>query len=382
MIRILLLITTLCVATGELHAATVSAADCSSASVQSAISAASNGDTVLVASPSGSATWTSAVSLSSSKYLTLDLNGCTITLSGSSGRFSISAHATGNNRVTNATFIRGSGFDQYSGPFEINDSPTGAAVRVDHITFRGSNVLIDMLGKGAGLMDHCNFVGLTFAQEFIHILGWDAGSTTGWTTVVDVGGPGLFYVEDSTFTSASSQGGVAWIQGYYGARVVFRHNVFDFVSIDMHGTAGSVGARWWEVYENTWQNTVKGQNGGWATSMRAGSGVIFNNKVVSGNFDIGLCEEDSGYPALYQIGRGINQTSDPAYVWNNTGMSLALNQCDAPESAGMVALNRDVYASARPGYTAYVYPHPLSSGVSTPPPPPPPMPPTALTVVQ
>ena len=368
----------LVLAASDLSAATINAANCSSAAVQIAIDAAQNGDTVRVASAS-SVTWTTSVVMSANKYITLDLNRCTITLSGSSGRFAIHAHSSGNNRVTNGTFIRGSGFDLYSAPFEINDSPTGAPVRVDHITFSGNNVLVDITGRGAGLLDNCQFIGLRFAQEFIHIMGWGATNTTGWTTGVDVGGRGLFYIEDNTFTAATNQGGVAWIQGYYGARVVIRHNIFDHVSIDMHGSGGAVGARWWEIYENTWRNTVNGTSGGWAASMRAGSGVIFGNTDLDGRYDIGLCEEDSGYPASFQIGRGTNQSSDPVYVWgNSSNMSLDLNACDAPEVPGMVQLNRDVFASAKSGYAPQAYPHFLVTGTA--PPAPSPMPPSNLTV--
>jgi hypothetical protein len=112
-------------------------------------------------------------------------------------------------------------------------------------------------------------------------------------------------------------------------------------------------------------NTVSGNYQAWGFSMRAGSGVIFNNvnKLAGGeNANIGLCEEDSGYPADYQIGRGINQSLDPVYVWNNTRMSLELNECDAPEQPGMVQLNRDVYSSEKPNYAPYTFPHPLAIG--------------------
>jgi hypothetical protein len=238
-------------------------------------------------------------------------------------------------------------------------------------------VFVDINGQGAGLLDHCQFIGLTFGQEFMHIMGWGATNTTGWTTPVNVGGAGLFYIEDNTFTSATGQNGVAWIQGYYGARVVIRHNTFNHVSVDMHGSVNAVGARWWEVYENTWRNTVGGTSGGWAVSMRAGSGVVFNNTDLDGRYNMGFCEEDTGYPALYQIGRGTNQVLDPAYVWGNSAnMALEPDECDAPEQLGMVALNRDIFATQRPGYTPFTYPHPIQTGPLVAP-----MPPTSLAVL-
>jgi hypothetical protein len=146
-----------------------------------------------------------------------------------------------------------------------------------------------------------------------------------------------------------------------------------------------------------------------AICIRAGSGVIFNNTGSTEFF--AMMEEDSGYPALYQVGRGQNQTLVPAYVWGNT-LPPALNAgglC-SNATANMVQLDRDVYiptsGTSLPGscnvgqgfwktdaggnwdttngtandgalykctstnqwslyYTPYTYPHPLQTG-STP----------------
>ena len=316
-----------------------------------------NGDTVQLPA-SGSFAWATNVTIPSTKYITLDGNGRTITLS---ARLSMSAHVSGNSRVTNFTFACGS-----TGNLQLNDGTT-AAYRLDHCNFTGSrSPIIDVEAKGSGLIDHCIFTGLGWAQEFMHITGFGASSTTGWTTSVTPGGPNMLYIENCEFHASTGGNGVAWIQAYYGARVALRYNLFDWVSVDMHGTPGNIGARWWEGYENTFTNNASSSAGqpSFAFSIRAGSGVLFNNTSAGGKtVKIGLCEEDSGYPALYQIGRGTNQVLDPAYVWNNLGgMSLSVNDCDAPESAGMVQLNRDVFASPRPGYTPYTYPHPLTGG--------------------
>jgi uncharacterized repeat protein (TIGR02059 family) len=292
-----------------------------------------------------------------------------VTVSGTSGRLKVQAHATGINRVTNGQIIRGTGYNLYSGPITMDDMEGKAAIVMDNITFSGDNVILDINGRGPGLLHSSKFINLSAAQEFIHIMGWGAGNTTGWTTTVSPGSGSLFYIEDCQFSMKASQPNCAWIQGYYGCRTAIRYCSFNYVSVDMHGTAGNVGARWWECYNNTFTNS-SGNNHSWAYSMRAGSGVIFNNSMAVGAYrgvDIGLCEEDSGYPAAYQIGRGINQTSDPAYVWNNPGIDLQVNAGDAPEVAGMVQLNRDVFASAKPGYSPYAYPHPLRGPDTAPP---------------
>jgi len=188
--------------------------------------------------------------------------------------------------------------------------------------------------------------------EFIHIMGWGASDTTGWTTPVNKGGAGLFYVEDNTFTNNLTTGGGnnVWVLGAYGARIVIRFNTFNFAAFDSHGTAGNIGMRWWEIYNNNFNHINVNDNNTYQLNLRAGSGVIFNNVGSSGSHPTrtGMCEEDSGYPALYQIGRGTNETLDPAYYVGNTTLALNINGCDAPAADGMVAFNRDVYSDTDP----------------------------------
>ena len=348
----------------QTQAATINvAAPSGPAQVASAFAAASNGDTVMLPSNGGPFTWTSPVTLSGSKCLTLNLNGNEIILSGASGRITVNSHASCLNRVTNGTVTKsGTGYADYRGPFEIRDSLGEYAVRVDHITFRSTDVsladgtIISMNGEGAGLLDHCDFVDIEPVHEFIHIDAWGAASDAGWDSDVDKGGAGLFYFEDNTFTNAEKDGGGnnAWIQGYYGARVVVRFNTFNFVAFDSHGTAGNIGMRWWEVYNNDFNHIHSNDNNTYQLNFRAGSGIVFNNTGSSGTrpTKTGMCEEDGDYPAPYQIGRGTNQTLDPAYYFGNTTLSLSVNGCDAPEEADMVALNRDVYSSTNASCTA------------------------------
>jgi len=82
-------------------------------------------------------------------------------------------------------------------------------------------------------------------------------------------------------------------------------------------------------------------------------------------------------PCLDQVGRGaglllsgssptpsgpVNQASEPVYVWNNTGYTIA--QCASGMWAS-VKLGRDFMDNGmtpKPGYTPYTYPHPLAVG--------------------
>jgi len=374
---------------GPAWAATITV-DCGSAStVQTALSSASSGDTVRC---TGSG-WTGSVSIPNNKNITLDGGDVTV-----SGTLRIPSSPTFAARVTNFTF---SSTTRYA--ITTGDGFTNKPWRFDHSTFAGGTQAIMGLGSGPGLIDHLTATNMGAFQQMIepHYEGPD--STAGWTNAHTPGSPNAIYIEDSTF---ARPGGDIWdgscvIQAYYGARVVARNNSINAAMLEVHGTEGTIGGRWWEFYNNRFTNG--------AICIRAGSGIVFNNTGSMQFF--AMLEEDPGYPALYQVGRGQNQTLYPAYVWGNT-IAPSLNQgglC-SNAAANMVQLNRDVYvpssgttlpttcsigqgywktdaggnwdttnATADDGalykctstnhwdlyYTPYTYPHPLQAGVDS-----------------
>jgi hypothetical protein len=112
--------------------------------------------------------------------------------------------------------------------------------------------------------------------------------------------------------------------------------------------------------------------------MRAGTGVIFDNRLhnesgAAGSRSIVLWEEDQGtYPLLYQIGRGKDQESDPAYISGNTVINdgggtsgFAISEYDGNiagpggECDDCIDLGRDYFTTARPGYTPGDHPNSL-----------------------
>jgi hypothetical protein len=309
---------------GSADAATHQVPSCTRADVQAAINAAASGDTVVLPSPCV-ATWTSPVVIPSTKGITLNGNGATVT-----GGIQITPHASVSTRVTGFTFT--SNTDVFE---TFGTSLSAGRWRFDHNTLTGSGTSLLDLGPSPGVLDHNRFTSLggSTAPEFIHIWGWSAGSTVGWSNDHLPGSDEAIYIEDNEFTVRQPATYDSWIQSYYGARVVLRYNTIA-ASIDAHGTAGMVGARWWEIYGNTFIGQSYGVNN------RAGSGVVFNNTGVG---QISFCEEDSGYPAAYQIGRGKNQALYPAYVFGNGTMGAFVDECDAPEVVGMVRFDRDVF---------------------------------------
>ncbi len=360
------------------HANTITASSCSSSDVQNAINSASTGDTVVV--PGGSCNWSSGVSIPSSKAITVNGGGNTTI----SGGISLTAGTSGTSRITGFTFTS-------NNAITTQGSTSTSPFRIDHNTFSEPNsqaIFVVCNGNGPGLLDHNTFNGGS-ASEMIHNMGMGATDASGWSDNIVPGGPNMLFIEDNTFTyNASGNPAYFWgtsaLESYYGARTVFRHNTCNMCQVDQHGTAGMIGARWWEFYENTF-NVVPNGNQSDYIVIRAGSGVIFNNHVTGasnnqGAGSINLYEEDSGYPALYQVGRGINQNYSPAYIWgNDSSMSVSSGSSNVvagrdfivstsqPSSMHRWELSTD-NASTTYSYTPYTYPHPLQ-GQSAPPPP-------------
>src|SRR4029079_14210956 len=122
------------------------------------------------------------------------------------------------------------------------------------------DVMVRVHGNGPGLIDHNTFEAADGPNEMIHNEGLGAFEDGGWSDDVTPGGPDMVFIEDNTFffdieafndTPPNYFWGASAVQSYYGARTVFRHNVCDNTQVDQHGTPGMIGARWWEIYENT-----------------------------------------------------------------------------------------------------------------------------------
>ncbi|MGZ3747210.1 MAG: hypothetical protein ACXWRE_07565 [Pseudobdellovibrionaceae bacterium] len=332
-------------------AAVISLQDCSQSQVQAAIDSSQNGDTVVL--PSGNCTWSSAVTIPSAKGLTLNGNGASI-----SGQIVLNQNNLTSSRITgfkftsaNAIYAQGS---NDSAPFRIDNNV---------FTVNASGILIELGGNAPGLIDHNQFNAPT-NSEMIHNYGMGAVDSSGWSDDVIPGSPNAIYIESNSFINNGVSGNPAYfwgnsaVQSYYGARTVFRYNSLSMSEVDQHGTPGMIGARWWEIYENTFDVVLNGNQSQYM-QIRAGSGVIFNNHKTGydnqGSGTIELVEEDSGYPALYQIGRGKNQVLDPAYVWgNDTSMNVG-------SGSSNVQLNRDYYESVKPNYKPFSFPYPLTA---------------------
>lgn len=375
--------------------------------VQNAVNLAAAGTTVNV--PAGSCTWTAPVNIKPAITLSGAGAGITNITSGLSGSQShlitFVAPSAGVLRINGFTFT---GLDynhrgpQCTMPTGVAGYSYGATYRIDHNTFNANGTggggnnpagLIDNFSC-AGLIDHNTFT-TPDSSEDIHNNG--DGSIgfngNGWTDAVVPGGPNMLFVEDNTFTDNSGSGnfqGNSSIESYNGSRLVFRHNTLNSSQVDEHGTAGFIGVRWYEIYNNSFVTSSTLQDK--YMDLRAGTGTVYNN-TTSGGFgspNITLREEDTGtWPLAYQIGSGVNGgvnapshptcaalNNAPLYLWNNPGMPISI----PASSASIVVSGRDYFnlgsapttltmeeapsdtCSTTYTYTPFTYPHPLQAG--------------------
>jgi hypothetical protein len=372
----------------------IDAGSCSTTDVQTAITSASNGDTVRI--PDGSCTWTSGITLNGSKYVHIQgetEGGVVLTNNASGSLFSITDGTSGSIEISNLAFAGGSGtaatvtlYNATGGyPTLLHDNAwSGSIHAIRAETNRGviySNT-IDTNGLDKSFVQ-CKPEGLLLAS-------WESAHTIG---TADTTGTSNLYVEDNTITEVPLQA----FDSDGNCRIVVRYNTFQDSAYTSHGPdTGPYGNRHTELYNNTFAFTPNGCSAPVAIMdyfifIRGGVWVITDNVIP----DLVSCylgdknqikmqiqnlRRNSGdmpcyagsYPMPRQIGAGHNGSTyitDPVYIWDNTGGGSVTPSVEnySPDECGggqaittFVQASRDFYVgSARPSYTKYTYPHPL-----------------------
>jgi hypothetical protein len=365
---------------GNGYAATIQANSCSQSGVQEAINNAVTGDTVSV--PAGNCTWTTRVSIPSSKKIILLGAGMNFTVITRTG-ITINMTTSGS-RVTGIGFIGGGIFVDGDGWRIDHCKFYSESVKVNAITPIGTRVGLQPMGLIDNNIFYNGRVVVTVAQMFT-----DSGAGYNqhhlWAQPLNLGSPdNTVFVEDNTFT-LSVFGNV--IDGNYGTGYVFRYNTLNGATVEAHSVqGGNRASRTWEVYGNIINNT--GSNIFTPIYLRGGTGTLFYNSVI-GNwtynnvmFDnkrdgaaynvadnttgAGRCDGDhewdgnsdaTGWPCRDQIGRGSDaiqwvhspagaytQTSAPAYLWSNKKEAAAeVTAYIMTVSQYHIVANRDFY---------------------------------------
>jgi len=392
-------------------AADITAASCSRTDVQAAIDSAVAGDRILV--PAGSCTWTSSVVIPDGRNLTVEGAGKTstiITCNTGGDCFSMRETST---RLTAFQFVVSSGNNTVNAK--------GQNWRVDNNKFVNTQGTFKKCVYANG-QNATNFPkGLVDNNEFINCAVLVFGGPTNptglaakrWAEPLGLGTDDAVYIEDNTFLNTIF-GNV--VDSNLAGKYVFRHNTVDGAYCEAHSSWGdSRAVRKWEIYNNTF--SADSRDPGFIAFIRGGTGVVFGNTLIgtgwsnprlvmdnrrsfegSGGSLSGKCDGTSiwdgndlanGHPCRDQIGRSTDdfewvdndtppdQASDPAYFWDNTIGGNPLSIQIANSSSIHIQVGRDFFkdSGAKPGYTPFIYPHPLASGAV------PPAPPTNLGVV-
>jgi hypothetical protein len=291
--------------------------------------------------------------------------------------------------------------------------------RMDHFKFITRRTAGIMLHDVLGVIDNGEFIlsnsgvpgGNKFGIYVFHAAWQGVGGygDNSWATATNFGTIDFLFVEDCSFTSdpSSSLGNVHSyaVDGWLGQRVVYRNNTFTNSTWANHGTESSGrqrSARASEIYDNAFVMNTSGVASASAIGSRGGTQVIYDNTLTTsggayiGEFiDFGVlrsnqayspwgeCDgsnvwdnpsEPGGLQCLDQPGVGIgdlisgdtplpatwpNQANEPVYVSGNTRNGVESTTDNGVARNTEIQLGRDFIRTAKPGYTAYTYPHPL-----------------------
>jgi hypothetical protein len=403
--------------TSQAHAASLIAANCSSASVQAAISTAIDGDTVVI--PTGSCTWTSGIATNKQIVISGQAKGSVLIThaAGSNALLDLTTGSKYSTEVRNINFLVSSGTGHYmriggtgmpplihDNYFSVPDFQLSGCI---HFERNGgviwSNVFESLTSSGTGGSSGAGS-GCLQLKNGSGGASWSTASTMG---TADVAGTANVYIEDNVFNNIYLQS----IDCDDNARTVIRHNTFNDSGFACHGADTSpYGARHTEVYDNTFVFHGTGSNGSikyplnlnWWWYVRGGTGVVTDNSMpdinsstwgnkAEINFIVQQLRRNAGpnacctsYPCLHQIGQshdGSSLITEPIYIWNNVGTGGTLppglsdyepDQCgNNLHTSAFVKAGRDyVVDVAKPGWAKYPYPHPLTGrGQSTASPP-------------
>jgi hypothetical protein len=409
------------------QAVIVSAGTGSFADVSKAVSLARAGDTVQI--PPGTNVWTST--LWATNGISIQGAGIDQTViideiprsSTSTALLIFSASTNQSFRLSGVTLRGGVTNTTLNWDGALRLFGSSRSFRLDHVKFdnlHASNLYIS--GWLYGVVDHCLFnagAGTEVRHTSWNGLSYGDGS---WADQTYWGTEKAVYFEDNQFSDQNSSGVV---DGYAGARFVFRYNTVTNGFIVNHGTDSTQryrSCRSMEIYGNTFYWSPTARNAPWpfAIYSRGGGALIFSNSF-SGAFGSmatvanyrsttnpegfpwppwGPClntvqgttgpsaydgnTDNLGYPAIDQVGRGAgdllrgdstplpaawpHQVLDPLYQWSNTVSSGIRANIGSQQS--IIQANRDWYDQIpKPNYTPFPYPHPLISGAVKPPAP-------------
>jgi hypothetical protein len=189
----------------------------------------------------------------------------------------------------------------------------------------------------------------------------DGPGPSAWAAPTNPSGADFLFVEDNIFTRTIYGNS---IDTNKGGRYVFRKNIVTYGYPESHayrttGWGTEYGTRAWQIYGNDFRTGPHSQQ--WLFYVLGGTGMAFDNtwtQTEGGSYTnpskgmaiylraaCDAARRCPAYPCPGQIGRGENQTLEPAYAWNNTltGTLVHLTPYGCANSVAWQTENRDYY---------------------------------------
>lgn len=252
--------------------------------------------------------------------------------------------------------------------------------RIDHIYIEGCGYTININGrfqysKPRGVVDHCKI--LRGHGTYDAVYGVAAGPYL-WENenrIEFLGTQEAVFIEDCYFEGCSHA-----TDGFGGGHYVLRNStIYNCYSVGGHGVGlddTGRGIRCSEVYNNTIKKSLDYEDRlKWIMiGIRGGGGVIFNNIIENGQNAIQFTIDtkayfDSNSDGIYEY-PAKDQTHD-RWIWNNTLINIPIFiQHYGTQTEELIQENRDYFLRAPSmeldgfNYTPYIYPHPLTQGIS------------------
>lgn len=339
---------------------------------------AGDGDTIHL--KAGTEDWTTTTTSWTNKNLSIVGAGIDQTNILAAGiAFDITVTTKASFRVSGITF---SGTTGGTGVVLLRGNGTDSSTygwRIDHLRFNYSTQsgVVPILVKGItwGVIDNCYFEGTGYeaiiSYGFVNsddaLVPKQYGKKS-WELPLNLGTNEAVYIEDCHFLFSTTN--LPFINDIWqGGRQVIRYNEINPGIVQAHPARGvyRAGAKY-EIYNNVFT----GGGYGVPSSLRGGTGVIFNNQVtgyVTNDFEIdnwrtcststapfdtrcdggnaydGNTAGESGWPCVDQVGRGTegtygSQPSVPLYGWKNGSESTCVGGGVCDNSVDIV-LNAD-----------------------------------------
>ena len=273
-------------------AATRTASTCNVNDVQTAMTSAAAGDTVVI--PAGTCTWTTAVSWTAPANVTVMGAGTSavgggdvtviidnITRGNDVAALGITTNASGTFRLTGITFQGSGNSTTFTDNGTLRISGASQNIRLDHIHIRNIRRQgVSIYGNLYGVVDHALFDMVSGTLDNA-IRPYGVFATWGdpeWASATTFGSNQFIFVEDSTFNYGIVNDCVS------GGRYVLRYSTFNHTAIQTHPTGSqgrARGCRASEVYHNTFNESNATPNYN-AYFLSSGPSLIWGNSAPTG----------------------------------------------------------------------------------------------------